>query len=155
MRLHLRKLIWRQECVKERDGMIDKHSFVFCACDSSFTCPRYRVSVKYQLICSVILWCLLVSQLPAIYSTSDLISSCLLFQLLYYSAHYPTMFSLFSALGLNKAPDSPLRRIPYYASLVLIELLRDSNNGKFIVQFSFKNGLEVSVEATIFSLASQ
>ena len=60
------------------------------------------------------------------------------------------MFSLFSALGL-KTSDSPLRRIPYYASLVFFELLRDSNDGKFVVQFSFKNGLEVSVEATIFS----
>ena len=86
---------------------------------------------------------------------SDLISFCPLFQLLYYSAHYPTMFSLFSALGLNKASKSPLRRIPYYSSLVFFELLRDSSDGKFVVQFSFKNGLEVSVEATLFRLASQ
>jgi len=63
-------------------------------------------------------------------------------KLLYYSAHYPTMFSLFAALGLNKMSDSPLRRIPYYASLVFFELLHDSNNDKFVVQFSFKNGLE-------------
>ena len=56
------------------------------------------------------------------------------------------MFSLFSALGLNKVADSPLRRIPYYASLVVVELLQDSKNAdKSIVQFSFKNGLEVSV----------
>lgn len=63
-------------------------------------------------------------------------------KLLYYSAHYPTMFSLFSALGLNKASHSPLRRIPYYASLVFFELLHDSNRDKCVVQFSFKNGLE-------------
>ena len=57
------------------------------------------------------------------------------------------MFSLFSALGLNQASDSPLRRIPYYASLFFVELLRDSNNGgKLVVQFSFKNGLEVSTQ---------
>ena len=85
---------------------------------------------------------------------SDLITFCLVFQLLYYSAHYPTIISLFSALGLNKAPDSPLRRIPYYASLVFFELLRDSNNGKLVVQFSFKNGVDVSVKVTIFRLAS-
>ena len=60
------------------------------------------------------------------------------------------MFSLFSALGLNKASDSPLRRIPYYASLLFFELLHDSNLDKCVVQFSFKNGLEVSMEATIF-----
>jgi len=72
----------------------------------------------------------------------DSISFCLLFQLLYYSAHYPTIFSLFSALGLNEAANSPLRRIPYYASLVFFELLRDSNDDKFVVHFSFKNGLE-------------
>ena len=66
------------------------------------------------------------------------------FQLFYYSAHYPTMFSLFTALGLNKDPASPLRRIPYYASLVFIELRRDADDGKFSVQFSFRNGLEVS-----------
>jgi len=63
-------------------------------------------------------------------------------KLFYYSAHYPTMFSLFTALGLNKDPTSPLRRIPYYASLVFIELWRDSDDGKFFVQFSFRNGLE-------------
>lgn len=80
----------------------------------------------------------------------DPISFCLLFQLLYYSAHYPTIFSLFSALGLKEAANSPLRRIPYYASLVFFELLRDSYDDKFVVQFSFKNGLEVSVEVTIF-----
>lgn len=85
-----------------------------------------------------------------VHNTTDPISFCLVFQLLYYSAHYPTMFSLFSALGLNKMSDSPLRRIPYYASLVFFELLHDSNNDKFVVQFSFKNDLEVSVEATIF-----
>lgn len=83
-----------------------------------------------------------------IHNTGDPFSFCLVFQLLYYSAHYPTMFSLFSALGLNKASHSPLRRIPYYASLVFFELLHDSNNDKFVVQFSFKNGLEVSVEVT-------
>lgn len=56
------------------------------------------------------------------------------------------MFSLFSALGLNQASDSPLRRIPYYASLAFVELLRDSkDSSKFVVQFSFKNGLAVSV----------
>lgn len=59
------------------------------------------------------------------------------------------MFSLFSALGLNKASHSPLRRIPYYASLVFFELLHDSNKDKCVVQFSFKNGLEVSVVATV------
>ena len=69
---------------------------------------------------------------------------CILFQLLYYSAHYPTMFSLFSSLGLNKAANSTLRRIPYYASLIFVELLHDSGTDKFVVQFSFKNGLEVS-----------
>lgn len=84
-----------------------------------------------------------------IHNTSDPFSFCLVFQLLYYSAHYPTMFSLFSALGLNKASHSPLRRIPYYASLVFFELLHDSNKDKCVVQFSFKNGLEVSVEATV------
>lgn len=63
-------------------------------------------------------------------------------KLLYFSAHYPTLFSLFSSLGLNKAVDSPLRKIPYYASLVFIELLKNSNNDQFFVQFSFKNGLE-------------
>ncbi|KAL9951585.1 hypothetical protein ACROYT_G044269 [Oculina patagonica] len=64
-------------------------------------------------------------------------------KLLYYSAHYPTMFSLFSALGLNQASDSPLRTIPYYASLAFVELLRDSkDSSKLVVQFSFKNGLE-------------
>lgn len=64
-------------------------------------------------------------------------------KLLYYSAHYPTMFSLFTALGLNTSPDTPLRRIPYYASLVFIELLRDSDDDKkLFVQFSFKNGFE-------------
>ena len=72
----------------------------------------------------------------------------LFLQLLYYSAHYPTMFSLFTALGFkNKERDSPFRRIPYYASLVFIELLQDhadNHHGKFVVQFSFKNGLEVS-----------
>ena len=68
----------------------------------------------------------------------------LIFQLLYYSAHYPTMFSLFSSLGLNKAAKSALRKIPYYASLIFIELLHDKATGKMIVQFSFKNGLEVS-----------
>ena len=56
------------------------------------------------------------------------------------------MFSLFTALDLNKSPNSDLRRIPYYASLVFIELLCDSVDGnKCTVQFSFKNGLEVSV----------
>lgn len=63
-------------------------------------------------------------------------------KLLYYSAHYPTMFSLFSSLGLNKAAKSALRKIPYYASLILIELLHDTSTGKMIVQFSFKNGLK-------------
>lgn len=92
-----------------------------------------------------------MSQLKPSIILIDPISFCLLFQLLYYSTHYPTIFSLFSALGLNEAANSPLRRIiPYYASLVFFELLRDSNDGKFIVQFSFKNGLEVSVEGTIF-----
>ena len=61
------------------------------------------------------------------------------------------MFSMFSALGL-KTSDSLLRRIPYYASLVFFELLHDSNDGKFVVQLSFKNGLEVSVEAALFAL---
>ena len=92
----------------------------------------------------------MVSQLKPSIILIDPISFCLLFQLLYYSAHYPTIFSLFSALALNEAANSPLRRIPYYASLVFFELLRDSNDGKFVVQFSFKNGLEVSVEVTIF-----
>ena len=56
------------------------------------------------------------------------------------------MFSLFSALGLNQTIDSPLRKIPYYASLVFVELLRDSkDDSKFVVQFSLKNGLEVSL----------
>ena len=60
------------------------------------------------------------------------------------------MLSLFSVLGLNQASDSPLRRIPFYASLFFVELLRDSNNaGKLVVRFSFKNGLEVSMQ--IFS----
>lgn len=54
------------------------------------------------------------------------------------------MFSLFSSLGLNKAAKSALRKIPYYASLILIELIHDKSTGKMIVQFSFKNGLEVS-----------
>lgn len=73
------------------------------------------------------------------------------FQLLYYSAHYGTMFSLFTALGLNKATNDTLRRIPYYASLLFIELLQDSSDGnKFFVRFSFKNGLEVS--SSSFSL---
>ena len=53
------------------------------------------------------------------------------------------MFSLFSSLGLNKAAKSALRKIPYYASLILIELLHDKSTGKMIVQFSFKNGLKV------------
>ena len=92
----------------------------------------------------------MVSRLKPSIILIDPISFCLLFQLLYYSAHYPTIFSLFSALGLNEAANSPLRRIPYYASLVFFELLHDSNDDKFVVQFSFKNGLEVSVEVTIF-----
>ena len=70
------------------------------------------------------------------------------FQLLYYSAHYPTMLSLFTSLGLIKDSQSPLSKIPNYASLVFIELLRDSKN-KYFVQFSFKNS---SLEVSLFSL---
>ena len=55
------------------------------------------------------------------------------------------MFSLFTALGLNEAVNSTFRRIPYYASLIFIELLQDSTDEKkAIVRFSFRNGLEVS-----------
>ena len=54
------------------------------------------------------------------------------------------MLSLFTSLGLIKDSQSPLSKIPNYASLVFIELLRDSKN-KYFVQFSFKNSsLEVS-----------
>lgn len=68
-------------------------------------------------------------------------------KLLYYSAHYGTMFSLFTALGLNEAVNSTFRRIPYYASLIFIELLQDSTDEKkAIVRFSFRNGLEESLE---------
>ncbi|XP_029200114.2 prostatic acid phosphatase-like isoform X1 [Acropora millepora] len=68
-------------------------------------------------------------------------------KLLYYSAHYGTMFSLFTALGLNEATNSTLRRIPYYASLIFIELLQDSSDGnQFFVRFSLKNGLQETLE---------
>lgn len=66
-------------------------------------------------------------------------------KLRYYSAHYPTMLSLFTSLGLIKDSQSPLSKIPNYASLVFIELLRDSKN-KYFVQFSFKNS---SLEETV------
>ena len=59
----------------------------------------------------------------------------------YYSAHHPTIVSLFAALGLSEANTS-LRTIPYYASLVFVELLQDKTNSSF-VRFSFRNGLEV------------
>ena len=54
------------------------------------------------------------------------------------------MLSLFTSLGLIKDSQSPLSKIPNYASLVFTELLRDSKN-KYFVRFSFKNSsLEVS-----------
>jgi len=57
------------------------------------------------------------------------------------------MFSLFTALGLNEATNSTLRRIPYYASLIFIELLQDSSDGnQFFVRFSLKNGLQETLE---------
>ena len=58
------------------------------------------------------------------------------------------MLSLFTSLGLIKDSQSPLSKIPNYASLVFIELLKDSEN-KYFVQFSFKNS---SLEVSLFSL---
>ena len=58
------------------------------------------------------------------------------------------MLSLFTSLGLIKDSQSPLSKIPNYASLVFIELLRDSKN-KYFVQFSFKNS---SWEVSFFPL---
>ncbi|XP_048583432.1 prostatic acid phosphatase isoform X1 [Nematostella vectensis] len=58
-------------------------------------------------------------------------------KLLYYSAHYPTITSLFATLGLDK--DLTLHSIPSYASLVIIELLQ-TNVGEYNVRFGFRDG---------------
>ncbi|XP_031564827.1 prostatic acid phosphatase-like isoform X2 [Actinia tenebrosa] len=61
-------------------------------------------------------------------------------KLLYYSAHYPTIVSLFSVLGVNQI-NKTLQTIPYYASLVFIELLKGDNQD-YYVRLAFRNGLE-------------
>lgn len=87
---------------------------------------------------------LLANEIAA--SFSDFATKKTKTKLLYYSAHYPTMLSLFSSLGLNKAANSTLRGIPSYASLIFIELLHNTAADKFIVQFFFKNGLKGPLE---------